>query len=48
MVGLRCSQCESHTDENEINDEGHCEDCQLRDEERSYYEETEEHRTHPY
>ena len=52
MAGLVCTQCECPTDENEHDDAGLCLDCQLRLEELqenegpSYYEETDEHRTH--
>ena len=46
MAGLRCEQCEDFTSEEEIDDEGYCLDCQLREEERSFYTETDEHRTY--
>ncbi len=50
MAGLRCSQCEDFTCEEEIDDRSWCLDCQLREEEQAqtYLEEMEEHRTHPY
>ena len=48
MPGLRCNQCEDFTCEEEIDDRSYCLDCQLREEEQTYQDEMQEHRTHPF